>query len=220
MSRTLEGGGGLSASARLEKDLLGINQFYSLALFNGATDGMKVTPQGFFFVESDMRTLSAVGRNLMSEDSRVLDLGSGNAKAVAVFSKFAAHVTGIELYARAPDSISTEQHLYEIGADNIRSMGAQRLIDPGKITLKSGDYYAEDFSKYDRIYMYWPYTSEQAPEHAVRLEAKLASELRPDAIFILNTNGFDPKFTRLQEIDLSSTLPQLKDKVRAYRLRA
>ncbi|MBU1124739.1 MAG: hypothetical protein KKC84_01820, partial [Candidatus Omnitrophica bacterium] len=169
----------------LRRRIAYIDCFYSNGCHTGRIPGRvwERTENETIFYPSDMKTLVAVAEQFM-QGKKVLTLGFGNAVDVAIFSLFAAEVTGYEF----------DTDLSEKGKACIREL-AQHYLQPERIHLIRGDFFSADFSEFDVLYLYWPFL--RGDDHALLarsletdLERKILGELRRGALFILNPNGF------------------------------
>ncbi|NQT32797.1 MAG: hypothetical protein HQ594_03895, partial [Candidatus Omnitrophica bacterium] len=159
---------------------------------------------GVFGVSSTTDLLKICERFLIDKpDARVLDLGHGTGKAAAIFSLYSHYVKGKEMRANLHDQAVT----------CISDFGDEGMLDPSSIHLECGDFFKEDFSQYDLIYQYFPFDRWEEDTHRLRgkemirrLDEKLARELKPGAVFVLNHAGepedLDGKFPSLERIEL------------------
>jgi hypothetical protein len=140
---------------------------------------------------------------------------------VAVFSKDAEHVTGIELDSRKTRKDGSDG-LFEIGVGAIEDLVREGTIDSKRITLEAGDFLDDsfDFSQYDVIYLYWPFSIGISKDNEKKLEDKLLSArgLKPGAVFILNTNGARDLFKRLERMPLAYVKDHVPNDIIVYRL--
>ncbi|MFA5199584.1 MAG: ROK family protein, partial [Candidatus Omnitrophota bacterium] len=137
-----------------------------------------------------------INGSILSGKERIIDLGSGNAYAAALFAQNAARVTAIEI----------DRLLHQEGTACVADLVQAGKITEGKLTLINGDFFAEDFCDYDFIYIYWPFEGKRKgkkeEELRKRLEEKLLREMKPGAIFAVcvpsaNKNDLFPVLTKL-----------------------
>jgi RNA polymerase sigma factor (sigma-70 family) len=147
------------------------------------------------FLSSSTRIVLDVAKAFLTGKENVLDLGSGNGETVFKFSQFAKHVTGIEL----------SPSLYEESKTCRLHLGKQ--IDLENTELMNKDFFDEDFSKYDVIYIFWPnYGNMKNFKVKARLEEKLLKEMKPGAVFVINEVGNIGRFTKLDEVKLPDSI--------------
>ncbi|MCM8762965.1 MAG: hypothetical protein NC829_01100, partial [Candidatus Omnitrophica bacterium] len=165
----------------------------------------KTTSHGAIFVASEEIILNQVCQ-LIKPHFRVLDLGSGNAKAVAAFSLYAAYAKGIEqdipLYREGKRCI---KHIYT----QIFERSETDIIDKdetfiaGNIELRLGDFFDEDFSTYDLIFIAWPiYHPDIAMTMKSKLKDKLGRELKKGAYFVITRGSGILQLANLNKIKL------------------
>lgn len=154
------------------------------------------TKEGGASSSSPEDILLKIAENYLKDgpDKKVLDCGSRINKAVVYFSLF-AYVKGVEIVEK----------LFDFGKEVLDEL--DKHIDRSRIEVVHGDYFNEDFSKFDLIYIYWPYTyfflAEKGEQKALQLEDKLLQQMKPDAKFIfVNVGDINPKFfTRLEKLN-------------------
>jgi lipopolysaccharide/colanic/teichoic acid biosynthesis glycosyltransferase/SAM-dependent methyltransferase len=170
-----------------------------------------LTTEGRAFDNSSEKVLSQIAECFLKTrpNARVLDCGSGINTALAYFSLFASHVKGIEVVKK----------LFNFGNDALDGLGEN--IDRSK----SGNYFDENFSEFDLIYIYWPYADlpleEEEERAAQRLEDKLLQQMKPDAVFVFaSCTTIKPTFfNRLEKIEHPSFSEKLDNiRTRAYRI--
>ncbi|MBU1869039.1 MAG: HAD-IIIC family phosphatase, partial [Candidatus Omnitrophica bacterium] len=185
------------ASELLEKIAL-IRDYYHERMLD-KTLRPKWTKGGLYY-PSGTEFVVAIAEQFLKDNPRakVLDLGSGTAKAVALFS----------LYGRTK-GIEIDEFLHgQASQECIPDLIAAGAVEESCIELSLGNFLKEDFSQYDLIYIYWPCPSSflRLPLNwflAWRLERKLFKELKPGAVFVvahpegvLSKNAFS-RLTRL-----------------------
>jgi SAM-dependent methyltransferase len=111
---------------------------------------------------------------------RFLDLGSGDGRVVFLAAVLGADATGIEY----------DHPLHDIALEARRRL--RRIVPAGRVTLRQGDFFEEDVSRYDVIFYFGDGTYLQD-----RMLAKLGREMRPGATLLLahmpdDPEGFDP----------------------------
>jgi signal transduction histidine kinase len=144
------------------------------------------------FLPTDTSTLLLISKLFLTGKERVLDLGSGNAKAVSVFSRYAESVKGVEL----------KTALHEEGKRYISGLAEEGLVDTDKVELVNADFMHTDLSGYDLIYIYWPnYMGSRDAVMKNRLEEKLSLEMKEDAVFVINNCEHAGRFTSLRKIE-------------------
>jgi len=195
-----------------------INQYYSIKQRNNELPDVRGTTKGGTFSPSPMRVVTQTIEFFLKNrpDAKVLDCGSGTNKVVALFSLYASYVKGIEI----------DEDLYKLGLTPINDLSEEKIIDKGKIELVCGDFLKEDFSKYDLIYIYWPYLHDARLRFRKseilykQLEEKLLQELRPNARFVFVHCGEirGEIFSRLERIE-DPAFPEGDGlvRIRAYR---
>ena len=161
-------------------DIRAINEFFGAHDFDDDGIPVRVTRRDHLFGLSTTRDIIDISELYLKDTGkRVLCMGSGTAKDVSLFSKFAEHVTGIEI----------DEDLDTQAGDNISTLSDRGLINRDKITLEKGDFLDTDFdlSGYDLIYVYWPYRLKDSKRYHGLLEQKLSGPkgLKPGAIFVI-----------------------------------
>lgn len=165
----------------------------------------KLPKEGGASGSSPEDVLLKVAENYLKDGhyKKVLDCGSGINKAVAYFSLF-AYVKGVEIVEK----------LFKFGSKALDELDEH--IDRSRIEVIHGDYFNEDFSKFDLIYIYWPYPysflAEEGEQKALQLEDKLLQQMKQDAKFIfVNVGDINPKFfTRLEKLNPPSFREKIK----------
>lgn len=189
-------------------DITYIDIYYRSGLLTGRLKKNKDMGEHGAFGASGTIDIQNIVSLFLHGREKVLDLGSGNAKALVLFSHKAANVTGVEI----------DEGLCKEGQHCIADLLKAERIDKNKIMLKHGDFFEEDFSQYDIIYIYWPFDNRKKDisEEKVRnqLEAKLLKEMKLKALFIVCLPGMDYRdlFPKLRKIDIDSkvaTMPLL-----------
>jgi protein-L-isoaspartate O-methyltransferase/anti-sigma regulatory factor (Ser/Thr protein kinase) len=167
-----------------------IDRYYQTGEDTKTLTAAKATARGGIFTSSKTPEVALVAKAFLDKDKRALDLGSGTAKAVSVFSRYAGYVKGIEQDAA----------LHAEGEACIRDLSDR--MDMSNVELKEGDYFNEDFSQYDLVYIFWPiYHRNVEREMKRRLEDKLVRELKPGALFVVNNPMPGGPFSRLEMVD-------------------
>jgi 16S rRNA G966 N2-methylase RsmD len=193
---------------RLNDRLPDIHDFFCVKYFNGQTPMCEASGPGILYAESRTEGLKRVFDRFLAGRKNAVDLGFGNGKVVALMSQYADRVTGIEL----------NKEYYGIGEGNIQELAGKKAVDKGRIRLLRGDFFRHDLSEYDFLYLYWPYTREVAGDYERILDRKLGDEMSPEAVFAVNTNGYEPTFRNLFEISSDHEKRRLDD-IRVYRSR-
>lgn len=188
-----------------------IDIYYRKSVLLGESMQYKDNKEYGAFAASDTFVIMSIsGLFLTKGDEQVLDLGSGNAKAVNLFSQKAGHVTGIE----------ADDEVFEEGLRCIEDLAGAGRVDRRKITLINSDFFEEDFSKYNLIYIYWPFDNpkKRKIEEGVRarLEEKLLKEMKPGSILVVCMPGMGSKelFPGLKRVEVDEDLVPLN--VRIY----
>ena len=175
-----------------------ISEYYYHEGMMGRLTDAKATEQGSFGRSNNnmiVRTAECFLKGV--RNPRVLDAGSGNAAAVSMFSLYADHVKGVEI----------NEGLHKEGLKAIDELSEKGLIDKQKIELVHGDLFDEDFSKYDLIYIYWPFDAsfdsdrERSEDFARRLGNKLSQELKPGAVCAIISLGKETPFHEFKELE-------------------
>ena len=206
------------------KDIQRILKHISVRNFSAGISEGEIVVDGVFFYESRPRDIVNISKWILADgDKSVLDMGSGTAKSVALFSKFANHVTGIE-YDRILSDMGKD-NMDVLTGKNPRSASRGRSVDRNKITLLCGSYLDEsfDYSGYDVVYLYWPYCKDPDDRRDEILKKLLDPDkgLKPGAVFVLNSNGYDG-FNRsdggLEQVEVPYKEHDISDDVYAYRV--
>ena len=116
--------------------------------------------------------------------TRFLDLGSGDGRVVFLAAVLGAEATGIEY----------DRRLYDVARTALERLGA--VVPRERVRLKRGDFFRADWSGYDVIFYFGSGTFAED-----RMFAKLAREMKPDAVLLLEHGpkppaGFEPVFER------------------------
>jgi SAM-dependent methyltransferase len=111
---------------------------------------------------------------------RFLDLGSGDGRVVFLAAVLGADATGIEY----------DGAIHDIALAARRRL--RRIVPAGRATLKQGDFFEEEVSRYDVIFYFGDGTYLED-----RMLAKLRREMRPGAVLLLahmpeDPGGFEP----------------------------
>ena len=167
-----------------------IDRYYHTGEQTKTLTASKLTNTGSIFIASPTQEAALIAKSFLDKDKRVLDLGSGNAKAAAIFSRYAGYVKGVE-----QDAV-----LHQEAEACMRDLDDK--LDMSNVELEKGDYFNEDFSQYDLIYIFWPlYHKSVEREIKKKLEDKLARELKPGALFVINNPMPGGPFGRLEMVD-------------------
>ncbi|MGB2652090.1 MAG: hypothetical protein WBD00_07825 [Candidatus Omnitrophota bacterium] len=167
-----------------------IDRYYQTGENTKTLTVAKATARGGIFTSSKTPDIALVAKAFLDEDKRALDLGSGTAKAVSIFSRYAGYVKGIE----------QDAPLHAEGEACIRDLSDK--MDMSNVELEEGNYFDEDFSQYDLVYIFWPlYHRNVEREMKRRLEDKLVRELKPGALFVINSPMPGGPFSRLEMVD-------------------
>ena len=190
-----------------------VKDYYKLGETTGKLTAVKTTGKGVF-CSSPNEALADVSRIFLQGQSgkRVLDLGSGTGKAVAWFSIYAGHVKGIEFGSGLHDQACVA----------IKDLDKRGAVDKNKIELTQGDFFNEDFSQYDLIYIYWPYSQSESGPMAARLTEKLNREMKKDAVFVICCSSHEKLAgfaESLDVIDLPYDDEHISESIQAYRLK-
>lgn len=114
------------------------------------------------FYPSLLEELIPAFRAEIRPGQRFLDLGSGDGRVVFLAALLGAHATGIEYDG-------TLHRLAEQARDRLA-----HLVPTDRARLKQGDFFKEDFSRYDVLFYYWGHGSFLEKE----LLEKIAREMR------------------------------------------
>ncbi len=101
---------------------------------------------------------------------KVLDLGSGDGRVLAVASLLGAQVTGYEY----------DDALYGIAQDLLGRMGKEGLIDPSRSILKKGDFLSEPFGEHKFIFYF-----DHGSKDRAAIVRKILAEVGPGAQLLL-----------------------------------
>ncbi len=184
-----------------EKAVSAIDKYYERGKKKGTvTFAKRVEQYGGIFMDSSMRELDVITRLLLTGREKVVDLGSGNAKAVAMFSQNARRVKGIEV----------DEALNDEGNRCIADLAG--IVDPNKVELENGDFldekYEKDLAEADMVYIYWPsYNVSVGAGIMLKLQEKLVRLLKPGALFVVNNSGPVGDFERLEKVELPFDMP-------------
>ena len=187
-----------------------IDEYYRARELDGRLTSMRQTEEGVF-APSPTEQVVQVGEYFLKgrKDARALDCGSGTGKAVTLLSLRASYVKGVEI----------NLNLLEQSIACVDELNDQDIVDKDNIQLVRGTFWDEDFSHYDLIYIYWPYSASESNRMARRLERKLLRELKPDAVFVINCNA--PKklkqFKILERIGLPHKEKNISPSIKAYK---
>ncbi|MGB2661428.1 MAG: ATP-binding protein [Candidatus Omnitrophota bacterium] len=146
-------------------------------------------------------------------EARVLDLGAGNAKALSILSLY-ARVTGDEI----------DPELFAEGKTCIDEFSRHGIVDKSRIDLTQRDFLKTEkgeFSRYDLIYTYWPF-SIWGSEEGERLKKRLLEEMDPDAILVVNRASRDlheDLSAEFEEVEFPGEEEDSHPRLRAYCLR-
>ncbi|NQU96001.1 MAG: hypothetical protein HQ549_07245, partial [Candidatus Omnitrophica bacterium] len=187
-----------------------IDEYYRVREQDGRLTSTRQTEEGVF-ASSPTEQVVQVGEYFLKgrKNARALDCGSGTGKAVTLLSLYDSYVKGIEI----------NLNLLEQSTLCVDELNNQGIVDKDKIKLIHGTFWEENFSNYDLIYIYWPYSASESNRMARRLEQKLLRELRPDAVLVINCNA--PKklkeFKALERIGLPYEEKDISPSISAYK---
>ena len=144
------------------------------------------------------------------KEPKILDLGYGLGKAAAIFSLY-GKVKGNELNPK----------YVKLSKGAIGDLGKKGLIDKSKMMLEEKNFWDEDFSEFDLIYIYWPFGEEQTPKMRQEFETKLLMRpLKPGAVFVINSSLDDARLTDKGILEQLKPVEGLPDNIRAYQMQA
>ncbi len=127
----------------------------------------EVVEKGLFYPARLEEVLPAL-RALAGEGVRFLDLGSGDGRVVFLAALTGAHATGIEY----------DRTLHRIARSCRKDL--EGVLPLERIDLRRGDFFKEDWGRYDVIFYYVDGSFNQAG-----IQRKLLEELRVDALLLL-----------------------------------
>ena len=185
-----------------------IDVYYSEEELMHTVEATGFTPKGVIYGQSETRDLIEIGERFLSgKDKKVLDAGSGAGKAVAVFSCFADHVTGMEIDSMARTDAGGKR-LFEVGKERIDFLAGEGIIDGNKIELTDDDIFAPEteLSDYDVVYHYWGFPAKDSGKYIEKFTKKILDPekgLRPGSLFIVNTLLKGLIFPGLEKLDVS-----------------
>jgi SAM-dependent methyltransferase len=129
--------------------------------------GEEVVAKGLFYPARLEEVLPAL-EALAGEGVRFLDLGSGDGRVVFLAALTGARATGIEY----------DRTLHRVARDCRRAL--EKMLPLQRIELRHGDFFREDWSRYDVIFYYVDGSFNQTG-----IQQKLLRELREDALLLL-----------------------------------
>ncbi|MBD3425855.1 MAG: hypothetical protein GF409_01335 [Candidatus Omnitrophica bacterium] len=182
----LDGPGG---NITADEEVALIDNYYRTGEKNKTIITSKATANGAIFISSRTADLALIARTFLDSEKTALDLGSGSAKGVAVFSRYAGRAKGIEQDAR----------LHEQAVECLKTLSAN--MDMTNAEVAKGNFFREDFSSHDLIYIFWPLYKRKFEERIrQKLEEKLLRELKPGAVFVMNNPLPGVCFSRLERV--------------------
>ena len=104
---------------------------------------------------------------IVSEETKVLDLGSGDGRILFLAGALGANATGVEYDA----------NLAEHSRTALSALSDKSIVDPDRINIIHGDFFDLDFSEYDVLFYYLDYNK---PDQ-YGLWHKIQQELAPNA---------------------------------------
>lgn len=142
----------------------------------------EVVEKGLFFPARLEEVLPAL-RTLAVDGVRFLDLGSGDGRVVFLAALTGAHATGIEY----------DRILHGVARDCRRKL--EEVLPLERIDLRQGDFFKEDWGRYDVIFYYVDSSFDQSG-----VRQKLLEELREDALLLLYHPQPDVPFPGVEKI--------------------
>ncbi|OGW75245.1 MAG: hypothetical protein A2Z72_00730, partial [Omnitrophica bacterium RBG_13_46_9] len=154
-----------------------IDTYYREGEQSGQLTSFRET-EGGVFASSETDILVQVSEIFLkdNEGKNVFIMGSGTGKSAAVLSLYSQSVRGLEI-----DSGLVAQSV--VCRDALDSDG---IIDKNNIGIEKGDFWGENISKYDFIYIYWPYSIKESAQKADDLGQKALREMKPGAVLVIN----------------------------------
>jgi len=140
----------------------------------------KVEDRGLFY-PSSLDDIRAGLEAAVRPGLKFLDLGSGDGRVVFLAAVLGAEATGIEYDAR----------VHAVARDALARLAA--IVPRERVRLRRGDFFRADWSGYDVIF----YFGTNGTFAEDRMYAKLAREMKPDAVLLLAhvpnpPPGFEP----------------------------
>jgi len=126
-----------------------------------------VVEKGLFY-PARLEELLLAFKAVVKDGVRFLDLGSGDGRVVFLAALTGAHATGIEY----------DRTLHRVARDCRKKLGESLPLQ--RIELRRGDFFKEDWSRYDVIFYFVDGSFNQTG-----IQQKLLDELREDALLLL-----------------------------------